>query len=100
MKIAAIAVVAVLVIGFPLLLVALSDTPTVNIDPVVKVVGNEPPVHVHIEDPHGVRNVTAYLEQNGQQYKVYETSEKPTRLLFFRKHVQPRTITFTAGKKQ
>jgi murein DD-endopeptidase MepM/ murein hydrolase activator NlpD len=100
MKIAAIAVACVLVIGFPLLLLALSDTPVVKIDPVVKVIGNDTPVRVHVEDPHGVRSVTAFVEQNGQRHTVYEKSEPASRLFFFRKHVAPRDFTFSAGKKQ
>src|SRR5690349_14144597 len=100
MKIAALALAALLVVGFPLLLLGLSDTPTVKIEPDVQAVGNETPVRVHVEDPHGIRSLIAYIEQNGQRYKVYETTEPATRLFFLRKRVPPRDYAFTAGKKQ
>jgi murein DD-endopeptidase MepM/ murein hydrolase activator NlpD len=100
MKIVALAVVIFLVLGFPVSLLLMSDTPVVKIDPAVKVVGNETPVSVHVEDPHGVKRLTAYLEQNGQRQKVFEETQPPTRLFFFRKHLAPRDYAFTAGKKQ
>jgi len=89
-----------IVVAIPLLLLMLSATPVVKMDPPVKVVGMETPVRVQVQGSHGFRAVTAYLEQAGQRHKVYELSQPATRIFFLRKHVPPREVAFTAGKKQ
>src|SRR5262249_32280009 len=54
---------------------------------------------VHVENPHGVRRVHAYLEQNGAQYPLLDQTAPSTRLLW-RKHEPPQRFTFDAGKNK
>jgi peptidase M23-like protein len=88
--------VAVAAIGA---LLILSSSTVVNVSPAVKSVGITTPVTVHLTNPHGVRRVSAYLEQNGARYPVYEQTS-PARRLLWSRHVAPRTVTFEAGKSK
>ena len=93
--IAIIVVVAVAAIAVPLLM---SSHTEMGMTPAVTSVGVSTPVTVHLTNPHGVRRVSAYLEQNGAQYPVYEHSA-PSHHLFWSRHVPPSNVTFEAGKK-
>jgi murein DD-endopeptidase MepM/ murein hydrolase activator NlpD len=94
------AVVLLILIFIPLCLILASSSPSVRIDPEVHVVGSETPVRVQLAAPHGVRRLTAYIEQNNQRYRVFESTQPATRLWFWRKSVAPAEISFPAGKKQ
>ena len=78
-------------------LLAMSASPVLSVTPPVQSVGLATPVTVHVTDPHGVRRVEAYLEQNGARYAVYNQSAPSTRL-FWHSHQPDRTVTFQAGK--
>lgn len=92
-------VVAALVLGIPLLLWLLSSRTQMEWAAPVKVVGTATPVEVRLANPHGIRTVSAYLEQAGNRFPLAEKSEAPTRVWFFRKHEAPRTLNFVAGKQ-
>ena len=70
-----------------------------SITPAVKTIGLSTPVTVHLTNPHGVRRVDAYLEQNGARYPVYEES-RPSTWIFWSRHEPPRSATFEAGKSR
>jgi hypothetical protein len=82
-----IAVVVVL-----LLVVVLRSAPPA-IDPMsrVTVLGQATPISVHVHDRHGVRRVTAFVEQNGARYQVWENFQ-PSPMM-------DSMWTFTAGVK-
>ena len=80
-----------LLIAIPLVLIVtiaagylLSTTPSVEIKPAVTVIGEETPVTVHAASNHGIRRVTAIIEQNGKRYPVYEVTEPARRGVLFR----------------
>ncbi len=52
-----------------------SATPVLEIVPPVTVLGQATPITVHVRDPHGVRGLTAFVEQNGSRYSVAESTE-------------------------
>jgi murein DD-endopeptidase MepM/ murein hydrolase activator NlpD len=56
-------------------------------------------VTVQMTNPHGVRRVSAFVEQGGAQYPLYEQNAPATRL-FWSRHEQPRTVTFEAGRNK
>ncbi|HEV3331547.1 MAG TPA: peptidoglycan DD-metalloendopeptidase family protein [Bryobacteraceae bacterium] len=97
MKVIIIVIVLVVVaaIAVPLLL---SSHTELGMSPAVTSVGVSTPVTVHLTNPHGVRHVSAYLEQNGVQFPVYEQNA-PARRLFWKSHEPPANVTFEAGKK-
>jgi murein DD-endopeptidase MepM/ murein hydrolase activator NlpD len=70
---------------------ARSATPIMDLPFPVTSLGQATPITVHIRDPHGVRRLMAFVEQNGARYQVFETR-------------QPSNLTdsienFTAGLK-
>ncbi len=82
-----------------MVLLVMSSSPSVAVNPAVKTIGVTTPVTVKIENPHGVRRVSAYLEQNGTQYPVYEQNS-PAHRFFWRRHQAPSSVTFEAGKSK
>ena len=90
--------VSVILIGIISLFVMSGHT-TLSLNPAVKTVGVSTPVTVQASNPHGVRRVTAYLEQNGQQFPLLDQSSPSTRF-FWHRHEPARTITFEAGKSK
>ena len=93
-------VVALLVVGTPLLLLLFSASTKLSVEEPVKVIGMDTPVVVQAANPHGVRQITAELEQNGQRYRVFEKVQPTHRVFFFGKNEPPRTFTFSAGRKE
>jgi len=86
-----IVVLIVLVIALPIVLVARSATPVVDPVSSVTVLGQSTPISVQIRDPHGVRRIAAFVEQNGARYQVAEAAQPSA---------QPDTTwNFTAGAK-
>ncbi|MGD0870332.1 MAG: M23 family metallopeptidase [Bryobacteraceae bacterium] len=63
----------------------------------VKVIGLSTPVTVQLSNPHGVRHVAAWLEQNGQQLPLFEENS-PARRFLWKRHEPSRTLAFEAGK--
>lgn len=94
------AVAVVLVVAALVVLAALSGTPGITIDPPVKAIGASTPVKVAVTGPYGLRRFTAYLEQNGARYTVFEQHNPARRFLFMRKPAPPQAISFSAGKQQ
>jgi len=65
----------VLVIAVPIVIVVRSATPVVDLPSPVAVLGQSTPFTVHVGDPHGVRRVNAFVEQNGVRYQVAEAAQ-------------------------
>jgi murein DD-endopeptidase MepM/ murein hydrolase activator NlpD len=92
-------VIAVVVIAFVLplmLLLVFSYKPVVDWPSPVTTIGLKTPVPIHVHDPHGVREVTLFIEQNGTRYKAAEILE-PARHIFWLHNVADQTLTLTAG---
>ena len=95
---AIIAAAIVIVIAIASLLF-LSSSPAVKIDPEVKVIGVTTPVTAHIESPHGVRHVAAYVEQGGTRFPLLD-QVTPSHRIFWRRNQPPQSVTFEAGKNK
>jgi len=80
-------------------LLVMSTSPVVAVNPAVKSIGIGTPVTATITDPHGVRRVTAYVEQNGARFPLFDESA-PSHRLFWSRHQPPRSVTFEAGKNK
>lgn len=77
----------------------MSKSPTVQVEPAVKAIGMSTPVNVRLDSPHGVRQITAYVDQNGKRFKVFEENQPARRNSFFRDSEQARTVTIPVGKQ-
>ena len=71
--------------------VARSATPVIDLPSSVITLGQATPITVDIHDPHGVRRLAAFVEQNGARYQVFELAQ-PSNLA-------DTTANFTAGVK-
>ena len=88
-----------LIVAIAIALVVLSTGTTLTVSPVIRQIGISTPVSVQLANPHGVRRVTAYIEQNGVEYRVYQLKE-PSHWIFWRRNQPRRSITFEAGKSR
>jgi murein DD-endopeptidase MepM/ murein hydrolase activator NlpD len=68
-----------------------SATPLIDLPNTVTSLGQMTPVSVHVHNPRGIRRVTAFVEQGGARYLVWEIAQ-PTKLA-------DNTWNFTAGVK-
>ncbi len=95
-------IIAVVLVAFVLpllLLLAFSAKPVVMDWPSsASAVGQSTPIPIHIHDPHGVRDVQLFIEQNGARYKAAEILE-PARHIFWMHNVPDQTLTLVAGTK-
>ncbi len=96
MKKIAIAVVVVAFVLPLLLLLVFSYKPVVDWPSSVSMIGLKTPIPIHVHDPHGVRDVTLFIEQNGVRYKAAEILE-PARHIFWLHNVADQTLTLSAG---
>jgi len=88
-------IIIVLLIG---LLFAFSATPVITLPDSLTALGQATPITVRVKDPHGVRKVTAYVEQNGARYPVWEAA-RPARRIFWQRGVADTAWDFIAGAK-
>jgi len=95
----AIGVVVSLVLLLGIALLAMSDHTALSMEPAVKTVGIATPVTVLVSNPHGARRISAYLEQGGARYPLYEENA-PARRLFWHHSEPPRKVAFEAGKNK
>ncbi len=89
-----------IMIAVPVSLFLISAHSTVVFDPAPAAIGLATPVTVRISNSHGVRKITAAIEQNGVAASLAETSEPANRLTFWRAHLPPQEFHFIAGKKE
>lgn len=87
------------VVGGPALLWLISKPTRLEFETPVTVIGNETPVRLRATNPHGIRRITAWLEQDGARAVVFESVQPATRFWFWKKSEAPRNISFAAGKK-
>ena len=80
------------------ILFAFSATPVLNLPASLTSIGQSTPIVVTVNDPHGVRSVAAYVEQNGNHYKVWQSSQ-PSHRFSLRASAPDTTLTFNAGTK-
>ncbi|MCU1336034.1 MAG: peptidase [Bryobacterales bacterium] len=90
--------IVLLVGGIAAALFAMSAHSSLAFDPPPAAIGAATPVIVRIANPHGVRTITARIEQGGNSAIVDETARPATRFAFWRIHAKPEQFHFTAGK--
>ena len=86
-----IVLVIVLIIVFLVVVVLRSVTPAIDLVSPVTVLGQATPISVHVHDPHGIRTIAAFVEQNGARYRVWEELQPSLQ--------SDTTLNFTAGVK-
>ena len=85
---AAVLAIAVVLLSIAILL-ARQAPPVVDLPSPVTALGQASAITVHVRDPHGIRSLAAFVEQNGVQYPVWETTQPSG--------VRDGTLSFAAG---
>jgi len=98
MKVILIAVAIMVVIAVPVSLLSWSTWTTITVDPPVKVIGYRTPVKIHLDNPHGERNLTVQTVQDGKSYNIASIVQ-PAKRLVLRGHIAPSDIIVDAGKQ-
>jgi murein DD-endopeptidase MepM/ murein hydrolase activator NlpD len=98
MKYFLLGLVLLVVGGSAIVLFTASTKPDISVVPPVKIIGTQTPVHVHLENSHTLRSVTASLEQDGKSYALTNSTE-PSKWLVLRGRPTPRDLTLNAGKQ-
>ncbi len=88
----------VFVVAVTVALFFMSSSSVLTLKPEVKVIGLATPVNVQIANPHGVRHVSAWLEQNGVRILLLEQRSSPAHRIFWRRNQPPQLVAFEAGK--
>jgi murein DD-endopeptidase MepM/ murein hydrolase activator NlpD len=81
----------VLLLSFLLLALAGCGKPSVDLPTPVTTIGQATPVSVHVHDTHGVKKVTATVEQSGSLYQVWQSAGETK--------TADSTFTFSVGVK-
>jgi hypothetical protein len=89
----------VVLVATPATLLFLSSRPALEVMSPPSVVGTDTPIKVKIQSRHGVRRITALIEQNGARYPVFEQAEPASRALFWRRKPGPGEVTIRVGRK-
>lgn len=92
-----IGVLAGLVVAVVAALLLMSGSTTLGVNPAPTAIGVSTPVMVQLTNPHGVRRVEAYIEQNGARYELLDRKTPATRF-FWHRYEAPFSLTFDAGK--
>ena len=87
------------IVGTVALFLVSASTTAITIDPNVKVIGAATPVSIRIANPHGVRRISAAIEQAGVRYPLLEQSN-PAHRIFLRRNQAAQTATVEAGKNK
>src|SRR5690348_8088440 len=77
---------------------SMSSSPVVTIPDSLTAIGQTTPVSVHVADPHGVREISVSVEQNGAEYKVADVKQ-PARRFRWQRNAADGEWNFTAGAK-
>ena len=93
------AVLAALGVVAIIALLMMSTSTSLSVTPPVEAIGLSTPVTLEVSNPHGVRRLSAYVEQNGASYPLFDQSAPATRV-FWRRHEPSRKVTFLAGKNR
>jgi murein DD-endopeptidase MepM/ murein hydrolase activator NlpD len=94
-----------------IMLVALIGTPIATLfflsahtrlafDPQPRDIGASTWVGVRVSNPHGTRDLTAWIEQNGMKTRLMQTKSPSDRLRFWLAQVPDQDIHFMAGSKE
>ena len=81
-------------------LLVMSVSPSVQVEPAVKSIGVSTPVKVQASGAHGIRRLTAKVEQNGQEYTVFEQRWPAHRVFFWTRKEEAIHALFDAGKNR
>ena len=84
-------VIVLAALGLIVFALARSAKPVIDLPASVTAIGQATPITVSVRDPHGIRRLAVFVEQNGARYQVFETAQPSS--------LPDTTANFTAGVK-
>lgn len=94
-------VMVLILVGIPAAtLFLMSSHSVLTFSPPPKVIGVDTPVTLRISNPHGVRRITAMVEQDGARSTLSETRNPARRLSSWKEQEPDQDFHFMAGKKE
>lgn len=90
--------VLVAAIGAGAALYVLSSKVEVAVEPAVKVIGQETPLHIRVSNAHEVRSLDVALEQDGKSYPIQTGVANPRKWLVFRGKPVAQAVDVRLGK--
>ena len=91
-----VSVIILLCLLTAVMLFVFSAAPVITLPASLSSLGQSTPLTVRVHDPHGIRSVTAWVEQNGNRYSIWQTSQ-PARRIFWQRGVADAEWTFKTG---
>ena len=72
---------------------------SVAVVPEVKTIGTSTQVEVQATNPHGVRRVTAWIEQDGSRFQIFQ-EQRPGHWWRWPRNQPPTVVRFDTGKEK
>jgi hypothetical protein len=72
---------------------------SVAVVPEVKTIGADTPIEVEATNPHGIRRVTAWIEQGGSRFEVFQ-QQNPGHWWRWPRNQPPTSVHFDTGKEK
>jgi hypothetical protein len=72
---------------------------SVSVVPEVKTIGTSTPIEVQAANPHGVRRVTAWIEQDGSRFQIFQ-QQHPGHWWRWPRNQPPTAVRFDTGKEK
>ncbi len=98
MKYILLVVLVLVIVIVPLSLFVFSSETVLKVDPAPKAIGFQTPLHIHAENPHGIRTITVAVEQDGKSSET-RVAQAPSQHIFPERHVAPIEVTANLGKQ-
>jgi murein DD-endopeptidase MepM/ murein hydrolase activator NlpD len=98
MKFFLLTLIVILFVSLPLSVFVMSNETALTVNPPPKVIGYQTPLHIHAENPHGVRFLNVTVEQDGKSYEA-RVAQAQSQHMFPERHVAPLDTTANVGKQ-
>lgn len=98
MKYILLGALALFIVIVPLSLFVLSSGTVLKVDPAPKAIGIVTPLHIHVENPHGIRTLNVAVEQDGKSYES-RAAQAASQHMFPERNVAPRDVVASVGKQ-
>ena len=94
MKVILIIIVVLLIIAVPGYIFLSGTSTAIDVNPAVKIIGVDTPVHVHLVNKHGTKSINVNVEQDGKSYSAI-----PPKGLTASKQGAAEDVTLNVGKQ-
>lgn len=80
--------------------IVMSKSAAIQVEPALKTIGVDTPVKIRVDSPHGLRDITVTVAQNGKRHQVFYQTNPTRRNPFFREAEAAKEFTVPVGKQK